>query len=105
MPESFVKKYKQFQQAQEKLKSLQEKVKFRENELEILESKTSVFQDDITDARIINRDRWVGYNEIVFKTVEPPMELKFKPHEGSSAKVFGLVELEHGEFEIRALDE
>jgi hypothetical protein len=105
MPESFVKKYKQFQQTQEKLKSLKETVEFKTGELEILESKTSVFQDEITDARIINRDRWVGYNEIIFKIVEPPMELVLKPKEGSSAKMFGLVEVDDGEFEIQAIDE
>ena len=105
MPESFVKKYKQFQQTQEKLKTLEETLSFKKNELEIAKSKTSVFQDDITGARIINRDRWIGYNELIFKMIEPPIDINFKPPAGSSAKIFGLVEVEEGEFEIQALDE
>ena len=105
MPDSFVKKYKQFQQTQEHLKSLKDTLAFKTNELEIAKSKTSVLQDDIMDARIINRDRWIGYNEIIFKMLEPPVELIFKPKEGSSAKIFGVVEVDEGEFEIQALDE
>jgi len=105
MPDSFVKKYKQFQKTQEHLKALEDTLSFKKNELEIAKSKTSIFQDDITDARIINRDRWIGYNEIIFKMVEPPINLVFKPKEGSSAKVFGVVEVDDGEFEIQALDE
>ena len=104
MPDSFVKKYKQFQQTQEHLKSLKDTLAFKTNELEIAKSKTSVLQDDIMDARIINRDRWIGYNEIIFKMLEPPVELIFKPKEGSSAKIFGVVECDDGEFEIQALD-
>jgi len=105
MPESFVKRYKQFQMTQAKLNSLQESYNFKKNELEILESKTSIYQDDITDARIINKDRWIGYNEIRFKIVEPPIELVYKPQEGSSDKVFGLVEVEDGEYEIQVIKE
>ena len=105
MPDSFVKKYKQFQKTQEHLKSLENTLSYKKNELEIARSKTSVFQDDIMDARIINKDRWVGYNEIVFKLVEPPIDISYKPKEGSSGKIFGLVEIDEGEFEIQALNE
>ena len=105
MPDSFVKKYKQYQQTQEHLKDLEDKLSFKKNELEIARSRTSVFQEDIMDARIINRDRWVGYNEIIFKMIEPPLDIVFKPKEGSSAKVFGLVEVDDEQFEIQALDE
>ena len=104
MPDSFVKKYKQFQKIQEHLKALEDTLSFKKNELEIAKSKTSVFQDDIMDARIINRDSWRGYNEIIFKMLEPPVDLVFKPKEGSSAKIFGVVEVDDGEFEIQALD-
>ncbi len=104
MPDSFVKKYKQFQKVQEYLNSLKETYQFKKNELNILNSKTSIFQDDITYARIINRDRWHGYNELIFKLIDPPLDVVFKPPEGYSGKIFGLVEIEEGVFEIQALD-
>jgi hypothetical protein len=57
------------------------------------------------DARIINRDKWIGYNEIKFKLVDPPVELVYKPMEGSKEQVFWLVELEEGEYVIRPMSE
>jgi len=103
MPESFVKKYKQFQNMQQRLKDLQAEYQQKEEKLNLLSTRTASFQDNIFEARVINRDKWVGYNEIKFKLVDPPMELVYKPAEGSSDKIFGLVEIEEGEFAIRPM--
>ena len=105
MPESFVKKYKQFQKMQEYLKELQQKHEVKLDQLNLQTTRTASFQDNILDARVINRDRWVGYNEIRFKLIEPKVELVFKPKEGSQEKIFGLVEVSEGEFEIQAMHE
>ena len=105
MPASFVKKYKEFQTMQNLLKELQKSFEVKNDKLNLLSTQKVSFQDDILDARIINRDRWVGFNEIRFKLVEPAIELVYKPKEGSKNKIFGLVEVEEGEFEIRPLDE
>ena len=90
MPESFVKKFKQFQKMQEHLKGIKQEYSVKIDQLNLQTTRTSSFQDSILDARIINRDRWVGYNEIKFKLVDPPVELVYKPAEGSSEKVFWL---------------
>jgi len=103
MPESFVKKYKQFQNMQQRLKELQEEYKQKQEKLNLLTTRTASFQDNIFDARIINHDKWVGYNEIKFKLVDPPIELVYKPAEGSTDRVFGLVEVDEGEFAIRPI--
>ena len=105
MPETFVKKYKQFQNMQQRLKELKGEYQLKQEKLNLLTTRTASFQDNIFDARIINRDKWVGYNEIKFKLVDPPIELVYKPQEGSNAKIFGLVEVDDGEFAIRPLDE
>jgi hypothetical protein len=105
MPESFVKKYKQFQNMQKDLKDLQEVCFIKQEKLNLLTTRTASFQNNILDARVINRDRWVGYNEIRYILVDPPMELVYKPLEGSAEKVFGLVELNDGEFAIRPVNE
>jgi hypothetical protein len=105
MPESFVKKYKQFQRMQEHLKALKEEYALKQEKLNLLTTRTASFQDNILDARIINHDKWVGYNEIKFKLVDPPMELVYKPLEGSYDKIFGLVELSDGEYAIRPVDD
>ncbi len=105
MPESFVKKYKQFQKMQEHLVSIKKEYAQKNDQLQLLTTRTSSFQDNIFDARIINRDRWVGYNKLIFKLVEPPIELEYKPQEGSLEKVFAIVEVDEGEYEIQAVTE
>ena len=105
MPESFVKKYKQFQKMQEHLKEIKTESEVKADQLVLLTTRTVSFQDNIFDARIINRDRWVGHNELKFKLVDPPIELVYKPAEDSNDKIFGLVEVEEGEYEIQAVKE
>jgi uncharacterized protein (DUF342 family) len=105
MPESFVKKYKQFQNMQQKLKELIAQSEVLQDKLNLLTTRTASFQDNIFDARIINRDKWKGYNEIKFKLVDPPMELVYKPMENSEEHVFGLVQLDDDEYAIRPMSE
>ncbi len=105
MPASFVAQYKKFQEMQTAYKELQYHKKTQEEELLQLQTKRESFQDHITEARIINRDRWIGFNEIRFHLVSPKLELVYKPQEGSSDKIFGVVEVAEGEYEIQALKE
>jgi len=105
MPESFVKKYKQFQKLQEHLETTKKNRDKKSEQIELLSSSSTSLQDDIFEARIINRNRWIGHNELIFKMVNPPMEFSYKPQEGSSDKVFALVEVEEGEYEIQAVNE
>lgn len=105
MPASFVAQYKKFQDMQTAYKELEYTKKTQENELLQLQTQRDSFQDHITQARIINRDRWIGFNEIHFHLVSPKLELVYKPQEGSSEKIFGVVEVAEGEYEIQALKE
>lgn len=105
MPAAFLTKYKQFHKAQEHLNGITNEYKVKNDKLLLLTTKTASFQDNITDARIINRDRWVGHNELIFKLVEPPIELSYKPQEGSLEKIFAVVETDEGVFEIQAVKE
>ncbi|MDQ7067895.1 MAG: FapA family protein [Sulfurimonas sp.] len=105
LPASFVKKYKDFTAMQEHLKEIQSEYEVKNDQLSLQTTITVSFGDNIMDARVINRDRWIGYNEIRFKLVDPPMELVFKPQEGSKDKIFGLVDVGDGEFAIKAVEE
>lgn len=105
LPASFVKQYKNFMNLEEALKELKVEYKGKNENLLLHTTRTSSFQDNILDARVINRDRWVGYNEIKFKLVDPPIELVHKPAEGSKDMIFGLVEDEEGEYKIEAMTE
>jgi len=103
MPSSFVAKYRQFQKVQEHLENITNEYNVKNDKLLLLTTKTASFQDSIFDARIINRDRWIGHNELIFKLVEPPVQLVYKPKEGSMDKMFAVVEVEEGVFEIQAV--
>jgi len=105
LPASFVKKYKQFTHMQEHLKEIQQEFSVKSDQLNLQTTRTASFQDNIFDARVINRDRWIGYNIIKFKLVDPPIELVYRPQEDSTDMIFGLVELDDGEFEIQAVTE
>ena len=105
MPESFVKQFQQFQKLQQTLKELREQYDIQKEKKERINLEINSVQDDIFSARVINRDRWVGYNEIRFKLLDPPMELVFSPREGSLDKVFGLFKISEDEYAIKAVKE
>ncbi len=105
LPAAFVQKYKAFMKLQDDLKELKSEYKLKNDTLLLHTTQTSSFQDNILDARVINRDRWVGYNEIKFKLIDPPEELVYKPAEGSRDMIFGLVQDEEGEYSIKAMKE
>ena len=54
---------------------------------------------------MINRDRWIGYNEIRFKLIDPAMDVVYSPREGSLDKIFALVKTEDDEYIIKAVKE
>jgi len=105
MPGSFVEKYKQFVKIEKHLESITKEFKVKQDKLTLLSTKTASFQDNIMDARIINHDKWTGYNKLVFHLVDPPLEIIYEPKEGSVDKIFGLVQDEDGEYRIEALKE
>ena len=60
-------------------------------------------QNEIFEARIINHGRWNNYNEIIFKLIEPDIDVTYVPLEGSDESVLGLHVDEDGEFSIKVV--
>lgn len=105
MPSSFVKQYSKFKKAKEYLSKIEKEYISKKDHLTLLTTKTASFQDNIFNARIINRDRWVGHNEIIFRLVDPPIEVSYVPNEGSPDKIFAIVEVDDGVYKIEAVKE
>jgi len=105
MPASFIKQYKEFKKVTEHLLTIKQEYIKKKEHLQLSTTKTSSFQESIFDARVINRGHWIGHNEIKFLLVDPPLELSYKPKEGSAEKIFAVVEVDEGEFEIKAVKE
>ncbi|MCW9025789.1 MAG: hypothetical protein OQJ77_00605, partial [Thiovulaceae bacterium] len=78
---------------------------FKQDKLNLLTTQTASFQDNIMDARIVNHDRWTGYNKLIFKLIDPPVEIVYEPQEGSEGKIFGLMEDDDGGYSIQVLKE
>ena len=104
MPASFVKQYNKFIKVKKHLQEIQKEYDGKKERVELLSSRAVSMQNDILEARVINRDLWIGHNEIRFKLIKPPVELVYKPEQGSSEHIFGLVEVDENQFEIQALN-
>jgi len=104
-PEAYVKQYKVYQSQIDKLKELKEEMERLEEKLYLLENQTDSLQYSILDARIINHDKWNGYNELRAKLLDPPLELVYKPEEDEAYHTYGVIEKGDGEFELRPLEE
>ncbi len=105
MPAQFVKKYKQFQAMYDYLESLKEELKEKNDRYDILSQKHKSYQNDIFDARVINRDRWKGHNEIIFRLIEPNIEVKFFPPNAAKMEVLGLIMDENDDYFIKVVEE
>ena len=97
MPTSFVKKYKQFQQMQTHLAKLNEELTQKNEYFKMLAAKHHAFQSNIFDARVICRDKWRGHNTILFKLIEPEMEVMIVPTENTHEEIFALYQDEETE--------
>jgi DNA repair exonuclease SbcCD ATPase subunit len=104
MPSQFVVKYKQFQAMFTHLEALKEELKQKNERYDVLTQSHKSFQNDIFDARVINHGRWHGHNEVIFRLVEPKMELSFLPPNASKIPALGLVMDEEEEYYIKEVD-
>ncbi len=105
LPVSLVRQFKEFKTTIEHLESLQDSLKSLIAQRERLNIVKQTVQEHIFEARIINRDKWVGYNEIVFHLIDPPTKLSYTPKEGSREMVFGIDEDEDGAYRIKGKKE
>lgn len=103
VPAAYVQKYQQFQKLKEKITALQEEHTLKQDQYAYLSSHHIALQSEIFEARIVNHDRWHNHNEIVFKLIEPPIDVLHIPHEGSEESVLGLEQEESGEFTIKVM--
>jgi len=103
MPPAFVQKYQQNQLFKEKLESLRNELSTKEDQYAWLAQKHTALQAEIFEARIINHERWHNRNEIIFKLIDPPIEVFYVPADNSEERILGLHQDEDGEFSIKVL--
>lgn len=101
-PSAYIEKYQQFQFFKQKLDSLRKEFQEKSDYLALISSHHTALQSEIFEARIINHDRWRNYNEVIFKMIDPPIDVTYSPLDGSDESILGLHE-EDGEFSIKAV--
>ena len=105
MPDAFIQSFKQYQKLQQHLVELKNEENDKKENREKINIAIHTIQNNIYSARVINRDRWIGYNEIRFKLIDPAMDVVYSPREGSLDKIFALVKTEDDEYIIKAVKE
>jgi hypothetical protein len=103
MPSVFIQKYQQYQLFREKLESLRNELKTKEDQYAWLAEKHTALQAEIYEARIINHDRWHNHNEIIFKLIDPLIDVFYIPSDNSEERVLGLHQDEEGLFSIKVM--
>ena len=105
MPDAFMQSFKQYKKLQQYLVELKNEENDKKENREKINIAIHTIQNNIYSARVINRDRWIGYNEIRFKLIDPAMDVVYSPREGSLDKIFALVKTEDDEYIIKAVKE
>lgn len=103
IPSAYVEKFQQFQQFRRKLDALREEFDEKQSYFSLISSHYVSLQNEIFEARIINHDRWRNYNEIIFKLIDPRVDVTYFPSENSDENILGLHLDEDGEFTIKVL--
>jgi len=103
VPIAYIQKYKNFLLFRRKLEGLRDDHTKKSEYFALMNEEYTALQNEIFDARIINHGQWNNYNEIIFKLIEPAIDVTYVPQEGSNESVLGLHEDENGEFSIKVV--
>jgi len=103
IPAAYAQKYMQFQEFKKKLDVLRKEYQDKLDHYAFISGRHRALQDEIFDARVINHDCWHNYNEIVFKLIDPPIDVTFIPPENSEGGIFGLFVDDEGTYSIKVL--
>lgn len=102
-PAPFVQKYQQFQHLTEKIEAIRNEVKTKEEQYHYLLQQNALLQEEIYHARIINHDGWKNHNAIVFKLIEPSIEVEYIPHQNGDEEILGLYREPEGKFTVKVM--
>jgi hypothetical protein len=103
IPVAYAQKYKQFQEFKLKLEALRKEYQDKLDHYAFISARHRALQDEIFEARIINHDRWHNYNEIIFKLIDPPIDVTYIPSDNTVGGILGLHVDDEGKFSIKVL--
>jgi len=98
---SLVMKLKDHQKKIKEFNSLLKELKDAKLKKETLHQELVELNTSVLKAKVINNSPWKEFNEVVFKLIEPPIEISFLPKEGEITKVLTLKSSGEGEYNIK----
>jgi len=99
MPVAFISKLKQFAELKEMIKELKVEYEEKHKRDNLLNMQHDTFQDSIFRAKVMNRDKWRGHNEVKFHMLNPEIDVEVIPKEGSRNNIFMVKKIEMGDEE------
>ncbi len=104
-PASLIGKIKEYQKMINEYNTALRDFKTNKDKLAKLQESLKSSQDQIFSAKIINRGVWKEFNEIKFKLVSPPVEVKYNTKENEIIREVTLKKIENEKFEINRSSE
>jgi len=106
IPDALKRQYKQFTTLKKEIEALEADVQMKQRLLQQLTLEHEAFGGNIEKARVINHDLWRGYNQVIFKLVEPKIELQHMPNQGDKEEFLAVVyDEESDEYSIQSVQE
>jgi len=96
MPIAFVTKLKQYAELKQGVKELKSEYEEKHKRDNLLNMQHDTFQDAIFSAKVMNRDKWRGRNIVRFHMLNPEIDVKMVPKEGSRNNMFKVKKIERG---------
>ncbi len=98
---SLVMKLKDHQEKIKVFNSLLKELKDAKLRRDSLHEELTELNTSVLKAKVINHSPWREFNEVVFKLIEPPIEVSFLPKEGEVIKELTLRSSDEGEYNIK----
>ncbi len=100
-PSGLILKLKDHQERIKKHNSLLKELKDAKIQKTSLQELLTELNASVYEAKVINKSVWKEFNEVIYKLLDPPVEVSFLAKEGDMMEVLSLNADEEGEFHIK----
>ncbi len=100
-PAGLILKLKDHQERIKKHNSLLKELKDAKIQKTSLQELLTELNASVYEAKVINKSVWKEFNEVIYKLLDPPVEVSFLAKEGDMMETLSLQATEEGEFQVK----
>ncbi len=100
-PSGLILKLKDHQERIKKHNSLLKELKDAKIQKTSLQELLTELNASVYEAKVINKSVWKEFNEVIYKLLDPPVEVSFLAKEGDMLETLSLQSTEDGEFQVK----